>query len=179
MDPQGIVPLVAIALMVLILLLGVSLVLAIRILGRLATRIELSLTRMQEESTAALRQAHVTLERVETLAQSSDQLLREQLSPTLEVTRAALTHVETSARGVGETVEGVQRVVRGLVAITGPGAMAVVTQAVYKRGGKLGLIALGLGAGLRAFFGNGRRQARSTSSRSTSSRRDTDGTRRR
>jgi uncharacterized protein YoxC len=164
-NAQGIVTLLVIALTVLVVVLAVGVVMAVRIVARLSNRIEVTLARMQEETTATLRQAHVTLERVEILAHSSNELLRDQVAPALDMTRTTLVHMEASARGINQSVDRIQRVVRAVAAITGPGAAAVIAQSVYKRGGKLGLVALGLGAGLKAFFGNEGRQDRSPSRR--------------
>jgi uncharacterized protein YoxC len=172
MDSPTLVVWLAIALIVLLGVLTVAIVMAVRILGRLADRLEVALGRLQQDVTATLRQAHDTLERIERVAQSSDQLLREEVAPTLELTRSTIEHVEGSVRGVSESVNGVQRIVRGILAVSGPGAMAVITRRIYKQGGKLGLVAMGLGAGLRALLGDDRRQRR------FQSRRYSDGTRR-
>lgn len=149
--------LVPIVLIILLVVVAAALVLTIRTLKRLADCIEGLLGRTQEEITTTLRKVQATLDRVENLAQSSDQLLREDVTSTLDVARSTLTEVKMATRGVSDTVGGVQRVVKGLVAMSGPGALAVVTQRLIRKGNKLGLLAFGVGTGLRVLFNGSRR----------------------
>ncbi len=145
---------------ILLAVAAAALIVLIRTLNRMVNRIEDSLARTQGDVTTTLRRAQAAFERMERLAQSSDEVLREDVSPTLEVARSTMIQIEAASRSMTETVDGVQRVVRGLVAVSGPGALAMVTQRLLRKGNKLGLLAFGVGAGLRAFFSDGSRRNR-------------------
>jgi hypothetical protein len=133
---------------------------AVRILVRLGTQLETSIQRIEGQLTPAIQQARSTLERVEKLAQTSNQVINEDVAVTLEAARSTLGQVESVGRGVGDTLSGVHRVVKGLAAVTAPSAAAVVAKRIIGTGNKLSLLAFGVGAGLQAFFSNGARRTR-------------------
>lgn len=142
------------------LIVAIAMVGAVRVLNRLGARLETAIGRIEGQITPALQQARATLEKVEKLAQSSNQVIHEDVAATLEAARSTLVQVESASREVGDTVGGVQRVVKGLVAVTAPGAAAVVAKRLIGTGNKLSLLAFGVGAGLQAFFSNGMRRTR-------------------
>jgi hypothetical protein len=157
--------LIAAAIVLLLFVQALALVVAVRILGRTSGHLESSLAQMREELAATLLQARATLDKVEKLARSSDHLVTAELTPTLVSARAMIGEVEISARNIRAGVDGIQNAVRTMASASGSGALALVTQTVYKRGGKIGLLALGLGAALRALMTPSRRKAQATTGR--------------
>jgi len=156
------IQLLAAAIVLLLFVQALALVVAVRILGRTTGHVATTLAQIREEVAATLLQTRATLDKVEKLARSSDQLVTAELTPTLASARSMLGEVETSARNVRAGVDGIQNAVRSMGSAGGSGALALVAQTVYKRGGKIGLLALGLGAALRALLTPSRRQARAT-----------------
>jgi uncharacterized protein YoxC len=142
------------------LIVAIAMVGAVRVLNRLGARLAEGIDRIEGQITPTLQQARSTLERVEKLAQASNQVIHEDVAATLEAARSTLVQVESASREVGDTVGGVQRVVTGLAAMTAPGAAAVVARRIIGTGNKLSLLAFGVGAGLQAFFSNGMRRTR-------------------
>ena len=107
------------------------------------------------ETTLNTTQAEVTetLKRLETVAQSTDKILREEVGPTLRVARETLTNVEVTTRAVADTTLIARRLAgkadnlvdsQRLLAAGG-----TVAQAIAQKSGKaaIGLLA-GIGAGV-------------------------------
>jgi uncharacterized protein YoxC len=157
--------LLAAAIVLLLFVQALALVVAVRILGRTMAQVATSLAELRAEIAATLLQTRATLDRVEKLARSSDQLVTAELTPTIVSARAMIGEVETSARNIREGVDGLQNTVRSVASAGGSSALAFVAQTIFKRGGKLGLLALGLSAAARAFLTPSRRQARATTGR--------------
>jgi hypothetical protein len=149
--------LVLVIVTVLLTVVSITLIIAIRTLNRLTDQVETWLRRSQEEITATMRQAQVTLEHGERLVQAAEQVVRDDVTLTLETARSTLIQVEAVSRDLSETLGSTQRIVGGIAAVTGPGALAMVTQRLLGKSNRLGLLAFGVGAGLRAFFGNSHR----------------------
>ena len=107
--------------------------------------------RIQEDVNATLREATATLSRAEKLAEATENMVRFELSPTLAISRAALAHVEVTTRGISEGVQGVRNMVGQVEKVASPSSLlSVVSSVLGLPTGKAGLIALGLGAGIRA-----------------------------
>jgi hypothetical protein len=132
-----------------VIALGVT----VAVLGRFSRRSEEMLAAMEEEARKTLEQARATMERLEGIALRTDELIRDRVTP-------ALAEIGKTARGVGETVTQLQWIVGGVAAASGPGALALVAQRVLRTGsrGRNGLLALGIGAGLRALVHTLRRR---------------------
>ena len=165
--PMDTLQLLAAAIVLLLFVQALALVVAVRILGRTMGQVATTLAQMREEVAATLLQARATLDRVEKLARSSDQLVTTELTPTLASARLMIGEVESSARNIRVGVDNIQSTVRSVTSGGGSSALAFVAQTVYKRGGKLGLLALGLSAALRALFAPSRRRAQATTGRKT------------
>jgi hypothetical protein len=121
-------------------------------LRSLANEAETKMLNLQSEVSATLRQAQETLGRVEILVQRSDLLLRDKVSPSLDVAHSALEHVERSALRIAAGVERIQGPMKFLAAMGAPGAAAMLVRRIPGRGGRLGLLALAAGAVVRALF---------------------------
>ena len=130
-----------------------------RSLSRIMDQAETFLKQTQEELAATLQEAHLTLERVEKLAQSTDGLVRSEITPTMQVTRAALSNVERTTGVIRATAESMGRVAVVVNALTGP---AGIGKALKSSSGKLGLLAVGVRAGLNAFLHNGSPRTRAS-----------------
>lgn len=117
-----------------------------------------SLTNLEETRT----EISGTLKRLEAVANSTEEVLRTEVTPTLQVTRATLANLEVTTRALAETTLAV----RGLTgrAEQAVNAQRLLTAAVplarmmSARGGGLaaGLFA-GIGSGIKAILGRKRR----------------------
>jgi hypothetical protein len=152
MDGQAGIQLAAILVLVMVGLVGVGVLFTVLTLRRLATRLEASLAETQREVSSTLVLAQGTLGRVDKLTLHLDDVLRDQVAPSLEVVQSTLVHAERSARSVSESVSSVGKVAQAVSTISGAGALAGLTRGVARRGGKIGLAALVAGAVLRAFL---------------------------
>jgi uncharacterized protein YoxC len=159
--------LLAAAIVILLFVQGLALVVVARILARTMGQVSTTLVQLREEIAATLLQTRATLDRVEKLARSSDQLVNGEITPMLVSARSMIGEVESSARNIRAGVDGIQKTVRSVTSAGGSGALAFVAKTVYNRGGKIGLLALGLGAALRALWTPSRRQAQATKGRKT------------
>lgn len=153
MQAKEIVEIVLASLLVLnVLILGIGLSSALRRITALTGKIEAFLAAMQEETTVTLQQAHDTLARAEALALSTDHVVKDQLLPTLEATRALVENVESTTRTVKDSVQGARRVISSVEAASLPAALAgPASRLLGSPAGKTGLIALGAVLGLRAW----------------------------
>lgn len=113
-----------------------------------------SLTNLEETRT----EISGTLKRLEAVAQSTEEVLRTEVTPTLQITRATLANLEITTRALAETTLAVR-------SLTGRAEQAVNAQRLLSaalpiarmmtaRGGGLasGLFA-GIGSGIKAFLG--------------------------
>lgn len=172
MNPETVQLILSALLVVNLLVIGLGLSFALRKVGQLTDQVGDFLKKMQEEVAATLQETHTALERVETLAQSTDKLVREEIGPTLAVTRATLSHVEATTRAINEGAQGVRAIVGRVEAVSNPTNIAALTGQVLKSsGGKIGLLAAGLTAGFRALLSDGHK-----SNQQSISRRDSNGT---
>ena len=95
-----------------------------------------------------------TLKRVEAIVQTTDQVLREEITPTLRITRETLVHVESVTRALAETTQIIRRITGRAApfAEAAPLVSAVATpvvEMVARQGGKL---IAGFVHGLRGLF---------------------------
>jgi len=122
-----------------------------------------SLTNLEETRT----EISGTLQRLESVAKSTEEVLRTEVTPTLQVTRATLANLEVTTRALADTTLAV----RGL---TGRAEQAVnaqrlltaalpIARMMTAKGGGLasGLIA-GIGTGLKAMLGRKKRAPSNT-----------------
>ena len=143
----------------LVILLIVGIVAIIRlyfVLGQVRT----SLSNLEETRT----EISGTLKRLESVAQSTEEVLRTEVTPTLQVTRATLANLEITTRALAETTLAV----RGLTgrAEQAVNAQRLLTAAVpiarmmSARGSGLaaGLVA-GIGSGIKALMGRKKRSS--------------------
>ncbi len=127
----------------------------LKALTEVTTKSGAFLTQMQEETTATLQQAHDSLARIETLTQTAEKMIREDLTPTLNLATKTLKHVDDIAEGVSEGVASVRKIVGTVQAVAAPGALAAsLAQAVRTPSGKASILAsavtVGFGALMRA-----------------------------
>lgn len=95
-----------------------------------------------------------TLAKVEVMTSTTDKLMREELTPTLQVTRQALGHVEVMTRALAETTSSVRGISR-----KAEGA-ATIAAVVGGGGGTLAKTAFTLAAsGVMAFIRNRKTKA--------------------
>jgi uncharacterized protein YoxC len=144
-------------------------------IGRRLTNVldqtESFLKNIQEEVAGTLQEAQVALERIEKLSQSTDALIRDDLGPTLQGTRAIVTNVERTTGAVRAAVEGVGRIAAVVSAVAEPAYIATATgKAVKTSSNKIGLLAYGVRMGLNALLHDG------TSKQQPISRRESNGT---
>jgi hypothetical protein len=99
-----------------------------------------------------------TLKRVETVADTTEHVLREELTPTLQSARVVLANIEVSSKALSETTQ-IARKVAGAVedaqkflSGSGPIAQAVLKKASGVAGGLLS----GISVGLRTVLGKNR-----------------------
>lgn len=133
------------------ILIAVILWAVIRV-ARMASEVQEKVDDLQREVSVTLRQAQETLGRVETLVQRSDLLLRDKVSPSLDIAHSTLEHVERSAMRMADGVERIQGTAKMLAAMGAPGAMAMLVRRIPGRAGRLGMLALAAGAVVRAFL---------------------------
>ncbi len=146
----------------LVLLLIIGIVAVIRLYSVLG-QVRQSLTNLEETRT----EISGTLKHLDAVAQSTEEVLRTEITPTLQIARATLANLEVTTRALAETTLAV----RGL---TGRAEQAVNAQRLLSaavpiarmmtaRGGGIaaGLVA-GIGSGIKAILG---RKKRSTEAR--------------
>jgi methyl-accepting chemotaxis protein len=129
--------------------LGVGVVIVRNRLSVIGLQAQASIKQLQEQTVATLQQAEETLKRVETLTASSELLVREQVTPTVQLTRETIAHVEKTTRGISEGVQTVRRIAGNVKTITQSGATtAAAAKATGLSSGRYGLILTLLGIGL-------------------------------
>ena len=87
-----------------IILLCLSIVAVIRLWSVLGTA-RVTLANLE----ATRREADVTLKRLAEVAVSTDKVMREEVAPTLQRTRATLEHVEVTTRALAQTTQTISR----------------------------------------------------------------------
>ena len=100
-----------------------------------------------------------TLHRLETVAETTQQIMRDEVVPKLKVARETLVNVEITTRALAETTQMARRLVgkvegaEKLFSLGGPVAQFVVKKVSGATGGFLS----GVSAGIRAVMGRGKR----------------------
>lgn len=156
-NPQEVMAYALVGMLIVNVLILVALAVGVAIvrnrLSGIALQAQAAVKQLQEQTVATLQQAEETLKRVETLTASSELLVREQVTPAVELTRQTMTHVEKTTRGISEGVQSVRRIAGNVGAITHSGATAATAAKVTGlSSGKFGLILGILGAGLTALL---------------------------
>jgi hypothetical protein len=103
-----------------------------------------------------LVQTQTTLKQAETLTRTANNLVLEQVTPTVATAKAALDHVEVTTRGISEGMTAVRNVAGTVSSFTNSNVVTALKGAAgAKNGGgagKWGLVALGAGAAVQAFL---------------------------
>jgi hypothetical protein len=132
----------AILLTINLLVLGSAVAVALRRVSALSDKIDGAIADIRRDSTAALQETHVALTRLAELTSSLDTLVKQDVAPTMQVTRSALTHVDTTLKGVADATQAVRRITAGAEALTTPSAVSdAVGKMVGGTGGRAALIA--------------------------------------
>ena len=154
MDAKGWIELLLAALLVVnLVVLGGAVAVLMRRIGDLSERLNGFIEKSQTETLELSKKVQTSLGRIETLTTSLDELIRTELAPTLQVTRSALENVDTVTRGVRDSVQAIRGIVSGAQSLTTPAAIAQAAGKMMQTpGGRAGLIAVGIGAAVRALF---------------------------
>lgn len=156
-NPQEVMAYALVGMLIVNVLILVALAVGVAIvrnrLSVIAVQAQAAVKQLQEQTVATLHQAEETLKKVETLTASSELLVREQVTPAVDLTRQTIAHVERTTRGISEGVQSVRRIARNVGTITHTGATtAAAAKATGLSSGKYGLILALLGAGLTALM---------------------------
>jgi hypothetical protein len=99
-----------------------------------------------------------TLKRLETVAETTQKVLDEEVAPTLKVARETLVNVEITTRALAETTQAIRRLTgkaegvanaQQLLKVGGP----ILKQVAQRSAGVFGGFFSGIGAGVRAILG--------------------------
>jgi hypothetical protein len=98
-----------------------------------------------------------TLQRLEAAAATTEQVMREEVAPTLRVARETLVHVEVATRALADTTLVVRRLTGRADSVVSAGRLlsagAPIAQFVAsKSAGMVGSLLSGFGSGLRSLF---------------------------
>lgn len=98
---------------------------------------------------------NATLKRVEAVADATERLMREELTPTLQVARETIAHVEVTTRALAETTQIARKLAGHLedaqkfFSVSGPIAQTILKKASGMAGGLLS----GLSVGIKSVVG--------------------------
>jgi hypothetical protein len=144
-------------LLVLLLIIGIVAVIRLySVLGQLRQ----SLTNLEETRT----EISGTLKHLDAVAQSTEEVLRTEITPTLQITRATLANLEVTTRALAETTLAVRgftgRAEQAVNAQRLLSAAVPIARMMTARGGGIaaGLVA-GIGSGIKAILGRKKRSA--------------------
>ncbi len=153
------------ALLVLTLMvLSLSVSYALRRIASLSSRMDDAVAQMQRDVGTALQDTRAALHHVSELSEILTVLLRAEVTPTVEVARAALTHVEVTLKGIADTTSTVRRLAAGAEALTTPSAVSAAMERVAgSTAGRLALLAAGVLALLQGVLRGRRKQTTTTS----------------
>lgn len=136
-----------------ILLVAIGMAVASMRLGRLTNLLETSLKQVQEETCNTLQTTQDVLVRLEELARNLDKLVTAEMAPALAAARETLQHVEAATRAVGESASSVRSIVESVKTVAKPATFAATaTRALAAPAGRASMLALALGAALRALL---------------------------
>lgn len=153
------------ALLVLTLMvLSLSVSYALRRIASLSSRMDDAVAQMQRDVGTALQDTRAALHHVSELSEILSVLLRSEVTPTVEVARAALTHLEVTLKGIADTTSTVRRLAAGAEALTTPSAVSAAMERVAgSTAGRLALLAAGVLALLQGVLRGRRKQTTTTS----------------
>jgi uncharacterized protein YoxC len=126
-------------------------------LRRVLVRVEATLETARKDVDATLAEANRALQRLEAVAASTEQVMREEVAPTLRVARETLTDIEVTTRAVADTTLVARRIAeradtlvdtQRLLAIGGTVTQFVLRKSASAAGGLLS----GVGGGLRSLL---------------------------
>lgn len=141
-------------------LLCVSIFAVIRLISVL-NDVNKMLALASNEVTTAHKEVATTLERVDTVLTTAETLLREEVTPTLQVARTTLDNVEVTTRALAETTVLTRQVMQRVDGMVDAGKLAqvggAVAQFALKKGagaasGLLSSVASGMGGALMSLF---------------------------
>jgi uncharacterized protein YoxC len=137
-------------------------------LRRVLTQAETMLETTRKDVDATLVEASRTLQRLEAVAQSTEQVMREEVAPTLRVARETLTNIEVTTRAVADTTLAARRIAeradtlvdtQRLLSVGGAAAHLVLQKSAGVMGSLLSGVASGVGSGVRALLASRRNTA--------------------
>lgn len=126
-------------------------------LRRVLVNVEATLETARKDVDTTLTEANRTLQRLEAVAASTEQVMREEVAPTLRVARETLANVEVTTRAVADTTRVARRIAeradtlvdtQRLLSVGGTVAQFVLKKSVSATGGLLS----GMGGGLRSLL---------------------------
>ncbi len=130
-------------------------------LRRVLVQAETMLETTRKDVDAALLDAGRTLQRLEAVAQSTEQVMREEVAPTLRVARETLANVEVTTRAIADTTLVARRIAeradtlvdtQRLLSAGGAAAHLVLQKSASAAGSLLSGVASGIGGGVRALL---------------------------
>ncbi len=125
-----------------LLVLGGAVAVAMRRIAALSGRLDQAIADVRRDTVTALEDTHAALTKLTELSGSLEALVKQDVAPTLSVTRSALTHIDTTLRGVADATSSVRRIAAGAEALTTPSAVSeAVSKMVGASGGRTALIA--------------------------------------
>lgn len=146
-----------------LIVLGGSVAYALRRVGQLSARVDSAVADVQRDAVAALQETHSSLTRLTALTESLNDLLKTQVTPTLEVTQSALGHVDTTLKGVADATATIRRLAAGAEALTTPSAMSAAMERVtHSPSGRVALLAAGAVALLQGVVATRKRAKKPT-----------------
>ncbi|NLI01250.1 MAG: hypothetical protein GX446_17355 [Chthonomonadales bacterium] len=124
-----------------LIVLGGAVAVGLRRVAALSTRLEAAVGDIQRQSVTALQDTHAALTRLAELSASLEQLVKHDVSPTMQVARSALTHVDTTLQGVADATSTVRRIAAGAEALTTPSAISEAAgKLISSSGGRVAMI---------------------------------------
>jgi hypothetical protein len=143
----------AVLLTVNLLVLGGAVAVLMRRFGGLSERLDAAVADVRRDAVAALQDTHTALTKLAELSSSLEALVRQDVAPTMQVTRSALTHIDTTLKGVADATSSVRRIAAGAEALTTPTAVSeALARMSSNQGGRAALIAGIALAVLRSVF---------------------------
>lgn len=125
-----------------LLVLGGAVAFAMRRFAALSERLDSALADVRRDSVTALQETHKALTHLAELSASLETLVKQDVGPTMQVTRSALTHIDATLKGVADATSSVRRIAAGAEALTTPAAVSdALGRMVGGSGGRVALVA--------------------------------------
>ena len=145
-----------------LIVLGGAVAVALRRISALSDRLDSAIGDVQRQTVTALQDTHAALTQLAGLTASLETLLKEEVTPTVQVSRSALTSVDTTLRGIADATISVRRIAAGAEALTSPTAVSeAINKMMAGSGGKAALLA-GIALAVLRTIGVGRRAKTAT-----------------